>query len=93
MELIAVASNEEVAVNVTVSKYDYDKLKEGQKAAITIADRTYKGTVSRISKMATTNEKGAPRSGQRLRSTIRMTISSWVWRQRFQLRQAAQKVL
>lgn len=60
MELITVASNEEVAVNVTVSKYDYDKLKEGQKAAITIADHTYKGTVSRISKMATTNEKGAP---------------------------------
>ena len=60
MELITVASNEEVAVNVTVSKYDYDKLKEGQKAAVTIADHTYKGTVSRISKMATTNEKGAP---------------------------------
>lgn len=60
MELITIASNEEVAVNVTVSKYDYDKLKEGQKASITIADHTYKGTVSRISKMATTNEKGAP---------------------------------
>ena len=60
MELITIASNEEVAVNVTVSKYDYDKLKEGQKATITIADHTYKGTVSRISKMATTNEKGAP---------------------------------
>lgn len=60
MELITVASNEEVAVNTTISKYDYDKLKEGQKATITIADNTYKGTVSRISKMATTNEKGAP---------------------------------
>lgn len=60
MELITVSSNEEVAVNTTVSKYDYDKLKEGQKASISIADHTYEGTVSRISKMATTNEKGAP---------------------------------
>lgn len=46
MELVTVSSNEEVAVNVSVSKYDYDKLKEGQKAS--------------ISKVAQTNEKGAP---------------------------------
>ncbi len=33
MELITIASNEEVAVNVTVSKYDYDKL-EGRPEGI-----------------------------------------------------------
>lgn len=60
MELVTVSSNEEVAVNVSVSKYDYDKLKEGQKASISIASHTYAGTVSSISKVAQTNEKGAP---------------------------------
>lgn len=60
MELVTVSSNEEVAVNVSVSKYDYDKLKEGQKASISIASHTYTGTVSSISKVAATNEKGAP---------------------------------
>lgn len=60
MELVTVSSNEEVAVNVSVSKYDYDKLKEGQKASVNIASHTYAGTVSSISKVAQTNEKGAP---------------------------------
>lgn len=60
MELVTVSSNEEVAVNVSVSKYDYDKLKEGQKATISIASHSYLGTVSSISKVAQTNEKGAP---------------------------------
>ena len=60
MELVTVSSNEEVAVNVSVSKYDYDKLKEGQKASIVIAGNTYTGSVSSISKVAVTNEKGAP---------------------------------
>lgn len=60
MELVTVSSNEEVAVNVSVSKYDYDKLKEGQKASVSIAGHTYTGSVSSISKVAVTNEKGAP---------------------------------
>lgn len=60
MELLAIASNRDVAVEATVSKYDYDKLKKGQKADITIGNNNYKGTVERISKVAQQNEKGAP---------------------------------
>lgn len=60
MELVSVASNDDVAVEATVSKYDYGKLKEGQKARVTIGDREYMGTVGDISRVAQVNEKGAP---------------------------------
>lgn len=60
MELVSIASSDDVAVEVTVSKYDYNKLKEGQKAQITIANKTYEGTVGDISRVAQQNEKGAP---------------------------------
>lgn len=60
LELVSIASNDDVAVEATVSKYDYHKLKEGQKAEITIADNTYQGTVGDINRVAQQNEKGAP---------------------------------
>ncbi len=60
MELVSVASNDDVAVEATVSKYDYGKLKEGQKARITVGDNEYLGTVGDISRVAQVNEKGAP---------------------------------
>ena len=60
MELVSIASSDDVAVEVTVSKYDYNKLKEGQKAQITVANKTYEGTVGDISRVAQQNEKGAP---------------------------------
>lgn len=60
LELVSVASSDDVAVEATVSKYDYHKLKEGQKAEITIADNTYQGTVGDINRVAEKNEKGAP---------------------------------
>lgn len=60
MELVSVASNDDVAVEVTVSKYDYGKLKEGQKAEVTVGNNVYQGTVGDISRVAQQNEKGAP---------------------------------
>lgn len=60
MELVTVSSNREVAVRAAVSKYDFGKLKEGQKAAVTIGNNEYKATVDSISKVAQTNEKGSP---------------------------------
>lgn len=60
MELVTVSSNREVAVRATVSKYDFGKLKEGQKATVTIGNNEYKATVDSISKVAQTNEKGSP---------------------------------
>lgn len=58
-EMFTVKNLDDVSVNLSVSKYDYDKLAEGQKATVTLGDSTYKGTVSNISRVATPNEKGA----------------------------------
>ena len=58
-EMFTVQNLDDVSVNVSVSKYDYDKLEKGQKAEITLGDYTYHGTVARISRVATPNEKGA----------------------------------
>lgn len=60
LELLTVSSNREVAVRTTISKYDFGKLQEGQKATVTIGDNEYKATVDSISKVAQTNEKGSP---------------------------------
>ena len=60
LELVTVSSTREVAVRATVSKYDFGKLKEGQKATVTIGNNEYKATVDSISKVAQTNEKGSP---------------------------------
>ena len=59
MELFTLQNTDKVDVNVNVSKYDYDKVKEGQSADITIAGKTYEGEVTSISHVATQNEKGA----------------------------------
>lgn len=58
-ELFTLQNTDKINVNVNVSKYDYDKLKEGQSAEITLAGKTYEGEVTNISHIATQNEKGA----------------------------------
>ena len=58
-ELLTVESNEDVCVEIALSKGDLEKVQEGQKAIITIVGKEYEGTVTRISKSATKNEKGA----------------------------------
>ncbi len=60
LELVTVASNQQVAVEATVSKYDYGNLKEGQKATVTLGNNQYQGTVTAISRVAQKNEKDAP---------------------------------
>ncbi|MBU5479897.1 efflux RND transporter periplasmic adaptor subunit [Blautia sp. MSJ-19] len=59
MELFTLQNTDKVDVNVNVSKYDYDKVKEGQSADITVAGKTYEGEVTNVSHLATQNEKGA----------------------------------
>lgn len=59
MELFTLQNTDKVDVNVNISKYDYDKVKAGQSAEITIAGKTYEGKVTNISHVATQNEKGA----------------------------------
>ncbi len=58
--LVTVASNEQVHVTVNLSKTDLSKVKEGQKADVTIAGKKYEGEVSFINHMATTNANNMP---------------------------------
>lgn len=58
-KLMTVESTEKVKVEITVSKYDLDKIAVGQTAKITIAGKDYEGRVTKIDRMATTNASGA----------------------------------
>lgn len=59
MQLFTLQSIENVNVEVTLSKNVYDKVKEGQNAEITFAGQTYQGTVTRISRIATSGMSGS----------------------------------
>ncbi len=67
--LFCLESLEDVAVSLSVSKYDLEKLKVGQQARITIAGREYQGEVDRIEQMATKNANGAAIVGAYIRIT------------------------
>lgn len=58
-QLLKLESTEDVVVRITVTKYDLSKIKEGQKAIITIGSREYEGEVLRINRMAEQNNSGA----------------------------------
>lgn len=58
-ELFTLQNTDKVDVNINISKYDYEKVKEGQSADITVAGKTYEGEVTSVSHIATQNEKGA----------------------------------
>lgn len=60
MELFTIQNTDKASVDVTLSKYDYDTVKEGQSAEITLGDDTYQGTVTKMSHIAVQNEKGTP---------------------------------
>lgn len=57
--LLKLESTEDVVVKISVTKYDLEKIKLGQKAVITINDREYQGEVTKINKMAEENNSGA----------------------------------
>ncbi len=59
-ELLTLESNENVKVEISVSKYDLINLKEDQKADITINGNKYTGTVSKINHVALPNSAGTP---------------------------------
>ncbi len=58
MQLFTLQSIEDVNVEVTLSKNVYAKVREGQKAEITLAGQTYQGTVKRISRIAVDGAAG-----------------------------------
>lgn len=57
--LVTVESTDKVKVEITVSKYDLEKIQLGQTATIDIAGKKYDGKVAKINGMATTNASGA----------------------------------
>lgn len=59
-EMFTLQSTQDVDVNISLSKYDFEKVQKGQKATIKIGAKEYKGTVSKISHIAIPNEKGTP---------------------------------
>ena len=63
MELFTLQSTDQVCVEANISKYDFDKVKEGQKASVTLGDSEYQGTVEKISRIAIPNEQGTPLIG------------------------------
>ena len=58
-KLVTIESTEKVYVRLNVSKYDLEKIAEGQKVDVDIAGKNYEGTVSKIDGMATQNNSGA----------------------------------
>lgn len=59
MELFTIHNTGKLKVTFTVTKYDVQKLAEGQKAEIIINEKAYTGSVSRVSRIATANDSGA----------------------------------
>ncbi|MCI8374071.1 MAG: efflux RND transporter periplasmic adaptor subunit [Lachnospiraceae bacterium] len=58
--LFTVASNEDVIVDMSVTRFDLEKLEVGQMAEINLAGKTYTGQVSKLSRLAEDNSKGTP---------------------------------
>lgn len=58
-QLLKLESTKEVMVKISITKYDLDKIAVGQEAVITIGSKDYQGKVSKINKMAETNNSGA----------------------------------
>lgn len=59
-QLFTVQSNRDVKVTVELSKYDLEKVKEGQEAELTIAGALYQGKVEKINRMAQNNQQNTP---------------------------------
>ena len=58
--LFTIASNEDVIVDMSVTRFDLEKLEVGQSAEINLAGKTYTGKVSKLSRLAQENTKGTP---------------------------------
>ena len=58
-QMVTLESTEKVKVEISVSKYDLQKIALGQEVDVTIAGNVYQGKVAKINGMATTNNSGA----------------------------------
>ncbi|GKH31462.1 efflux RND transporter periplasmic adaptor subunit [Hungatella hathewayi] len=60
MAMFTIASTEKVRVKIEVSPDDYEKMKVGNKATVTVGDYKYEGKLTKVNKIAVNNEKGNP---------------------------------
>lgn len=60
MAMFSIASTENVRVKIEVSPDDYEKMKVGSKAVITVGEYKYQGTLKKVNKIAIENAKGNP---------------------------------
>ena len=58
--MFSVASMDKVRVKIEVSPDDYEKMKVGNKASVTVGDFKYQGTLTKVNKIALDNAKGNP---------------------------------
>lgn len=58
--LLTIASLNDVRVKIEVSPDDYSKMKTGNAATITIGEKKYEGTLTKVNKIALENKKGNP---------------------------------
>ena len=65
--LFKLESTKDVMVQISVTKYDLNKIAVGQSARVTIGNKEYQGEVSKINKMAETNNTGAAVVGTQIR--------------------------
>lgn len=56
--LLTIESTDRIKVVVNVTKYDMEKVKEGQTVTITIAGKEYNGRIKKIARTASKNERG-----------------------------------
>lgn len=59
VQLFTIHNTDKLKVNLSVTKYDVQKLAIGQTAEIKINDKEYTGSVSKISRIASVNASGA----------------------------------
>lgn len=65
-QLLVLESYDDVCVEFQASKYDLEELKVGQKVTANISGKEYRGTVSKINKMAEPNSSGGTMVGARV---------------------------
>ncbi len=59
-ELVKLQSTEDIVISISLSKYDLEKVKEGQIADVTIAGNKYEGKVAKINRVAELNSNNTP---------------------------------
>lgn len=67
MAVFSIASTKNVRVAIEVSPDDYDKLKIGNAVTVTVGRNQYRGQLTQVNKIATTNAKGVPVIGAQIR--------------------------